>query len=82
MLFRFSTQIFDRGFLLNLIGNDAIRIFRSFIALNSAIEHVNVAVSSSIIHHCFFDEEFMFTRRNIAGFNREKNIENMDETLM
>ena len=48
--------LFNSMVLFNLIGNNEIWRFRSFMSLNSAVEHVNVAISSLFNHHCFIDE--------------------------
>ena len=78
-LFPFKSN-FWQFFLLNVIGNDDL-IWRvsNVNALNLAVEHVSVAISSwwfiivsLIIHQCFIEESLMFSWWNIAGFNVEK----------
>ena len=54
-----SRQLFSP----NMIGNDVLKWkFSNFFALNSAVENVNVAISSLVINHCFVDDLSMFHR--------------------
>ena len=57
-----AVLLFNSMVLLNLIGNSEIWRFCCFLSLNSVVKHVNVAFSSSIIHHCFLDDSWMFHR--------------------
>ena len=65
VIFLFKVQIivlllFNSMVLLILIGSNEIWRFRSFRSWNLAVELVNVAIFSSVFHHCFIDDSSMF----------------------
>ena len=45
-----------------MMRRDDIQENRTFSALNSAIEVVNLVISSSTVHRCFIDDSSMFHR--------------------